>query len=250
MQRILDLDLDVFVRPLKSYCKETNERASSKHYRAMPAEEIVSSLDTRLRLSASNRIPGVITDLHKDVYFYWRDLIRLGHLKPPFEVVHVDGHADLGMGDASYTFIQEEWIHATDKLVEPPTGGLTGLGSGNYLAFALANGWISSLIYVCHEDEPEDLPDPVFKNWDAATEQIELRYLTKGCFSGIYDPNGWSRIPYDRSIVVPFSRTPLPNYVASSPFDFVFVARSPAYTPIELDFVEQLVEQRLIALPQ
>lgn len=249
MQRVLDLDLDVFVRPLKSFCKETDERAPSEIHSPMPRTEIENYLHSALKLSPRSPIPGLVTDLHKDVYWSWRDLIQTGHLQVPFEVVHVDGHADLGMGDATHVSIQEEWIHTENKFTDPPVGGYTGLGSGNYLTFAISNSWISRLDYVCHEEEPDDLPASIFKDWDTSTSQIELRYLEKGAFDDVHDSSGYSRINYERSIVIPFSRTPLPEYTAPLPFDFAFVARSPSYTPVELDFANDLVLECLSALP-
>lgn len=103
-------------------------------------------------------------------------------LKPPFEVVHVDGHADLGMGDSSYVYLQEEWIYESDKMKIPDQGGWHGLGSGNYLAFAIVNGWISSVTYVSHEDEPDDVNRMLFKDWNVGSGFIQMKKVHRGDF--------------------------------------------------------------------
>jgi hypothetical protein len=149
------------------------------------------------------------------------------------------------MGDASFVTIQEEWINAPDKFIDPPLGGLDGLGSGNFLSFAIANQWLSSLVYVCHEEEPDDLPYSVFKNADIGSGWIELKRLHKGALEGFNGPSFLNKQRCDSAVTIPFSRFPLNSFRVERPFDFAFVARSPSYTPIELDSLEYLVTKKL-----
>jgi hypothetical protein len=243
--KILDLDLDIFVRPLKGFCQETTERAESTRYKPMPQSEIIQALNERMRLNANSPIKGSLVETHKEIYFIWRDMIKRGELQTPFDLVHIDGHADLGMGDSSYIYIQEEWILEDDKFKDPKIGGWTGLGSGNYLAFAIANGWISSLTYVSHEDNPDDVNHMFFKDWKVESGIIEIKKVEKGDFHTACMRMRNDEIRYDVILSIPFSRVPLAEYHANERFDYAFAAKSPAYTPIELDFVNSMIEERI-----
>ncbi len=68
----------------------------------------------------------------------------------PFDVVHVDAHADLGLGfgDLGWFHLAADLLHRTreERAVENPPG----LTEGNYLLYAVACGWIESLTYVAH----------------------------------------------------------------------------------------------------
>ena len=214
----------------------------------MPESEIIYALDQRLALSATSPTPGTLTDLHKSVYYQWRDLISTGELKPPFEVIHVDGHADLGMGDSSFIYLQEEWIYEADKMKAPKEGGWSGLGCGNFLAFAIVNGWVSSLTYVCHEEAPDDVNRMFFKDWNKESGFIQTKRVQKGDFEKASYSLSEDSIRYEPDLTIPFRRLPLGEYMAETAFDFAFVVRSPSYTPVELDFVNDIIEKRIQSL--
>ena len=127
MQKVLDLDLDIFVNPLVEFCKESEDRADSGQFSLAPFEFIMDSLDRRLKLSDDEEAPGDCLVYHSEVYYRWRSLVQSGRLKVPFEVVHVDGHADLGMGDASYVYLFEEWIYEANKMKNPKTPGIDSI---------------------------------------------------------------------------------------------------------------------------
>ena len=79
-------------------------------------------------------------------------MISRGKLISPFEVIHVDTHADLGLGYAS-------WAHICRKVLSYPVGERPHHaeyeycgrkkkeGIGDYLLFAIAYRLISSLTY-------------------------------------------------------------------------------------------------------
>ena len=52
---------------------------------------------------------------HNKALFFWQELIENKSLETPFEVVHVDSHADLGLGYLS-------WTHILDYLLQYPVG--------------------------------------------------------------------------------------------------------------------------------
>lgn len=65
----------------------------------------------------------------------------------PLDVVHVDGHADLGMGDPS-------WVDLISHVGKPlserhqPRRANQGLNLGTWLAYALAAEFIFRLLFV------------------------------------------------------------------------------------------------------
>lgn len=245
MQKVLDLDLDIFVNPLVEFCKESEDRADSGQFSLAPFEFIMDSLDRRLKLSDDEEAPGDCLVYHSEVYYRWRSLVQSGRLKVPFEVVHVDGHADLGMGDASYVYLFEEWIYEANKMKNPKTGGWRGLGSGNYLAFAIANGWVGKLTYVCHDSEPDDLTPVMFKDWDVTSNYLETKKVKPGEFESKMTGMNLHAIEYERDRLVPFKMVKISDYVSDTRFDYAYAVKSPSYTPVELDALDPVLEARI-----
>lgn len=71
---------------------------------------IRSFLENNLGLSKDRRIEGRIVCGHNEALFFWEELLADGKLSDPFEVVHVDSHADLGLGCASSDFLQSAML--------------------------------------------------------------------------------------------------------------------------------------------
>ena len=96
MQRILDLDLDFFQHNVEYLKNLDGERLDSAHYPPWQHDEAVSFLERQCGLSRDDPLPGASVEHHGEVFFVWRELIASGVLSTPFEIVHVDAHADLG----------------------------------------------------------------------------------------------------------------------------------------------------------
>ena len=47
---------------------------------------------------------------HNEALFFWQELITKEILETPFEVVHIDSHADLGLGYLSWTYILDDLL--------------------------------------------------------------------------------------------------------------------------------------------
>ena len=62
-------------------------------------------------LSQSRKIPGRIVSDHNEALFFWEELINNKKLSDPFDVVHVDSHADLGLGGAAWSFYKNRFLH-------------------------------------------------------------------------------------------------------------------------------------------
>ena len=73
-------------------------------------KEVRQFLEQNLGLSQSRKIPGRIVSDHNEALFFWEELINNKKLSDPFDVVHVDSHADLGLGGAAWSFLQKSFL--------------------------------------------------------------------------------------------------------------------------------------------
>jgi hypothetical protein len=94
VQRILDLDLDFFVRGVAHWRAQDAARLDAEEYPPWTVRESVDFLRSRCGLTGP--LPGAVVENHGELFFRWRDAIDAGKLAPPFHVTHVDGHAFRG----------------------------------------------------------------------------------------------------------------------------------------------------------
>jgi len=227
--RILDIDLDFFLKEMSSYgyvCEATwNEDA------------VIKFLENKCKLLKDNKIKGEIVNFHHGAFYYWRDLIYNGQIRTPFEVVHVDAHADLGLGDAGWVPLVGDILHypIQDRVYKCEEH----LEEGNYLAFAIACQWIHKIEYVTHPEwDPNnhDLPYQHFKDFD--TNGNNLTVQLKKYDRGILDDEfGYLEIikkkvlPLGYEPEVIFKIIPCESYENSSAFSFINLSISPNYAP-------------------
>jgi len=202
----------------------------------MTTEDVCSFLERRCHFSKRTRIPGYEFDEHQDAFHTWRRWLREGKLSAPFSVTHVDGHADLGSAfRPTSRYVETELLAFPIADRSAPRFGPDGLDSGSYLLGAIANRWISRVVYVyptkrrlntskCAEvgvDWPmrdeyrppaPDLVAWVFQNNDPRSGNIQLQG----------EP------------IVPFELTEEAEFDFSG-FTHMVVARSPRYTPLPAD---------------
>ena len=62
-------------------------------------------LEDHCGLDRARPVPGRLVTDHFEAFLFWQELVRCGALDIPFDVVHVDAHADLGSGDAGYVYL-------------------------------------------------------------------------------------------------------------------------------------------------
>lgn len=106
--RVLDLDMDYFMKSVATFINESEpERLPEEDYgdSVWSEREVRNFLEGNLGLSKQNRIRGRVVAGHNESLFFWRELIEKGDLSTPFDVIHVDSHADLGLGYSSWTHI-------------------------------------------------------------------------------------------------------------------------------------------------
>jgi hypothetical protein len=89
----LDLDLDFFVSPTLFDREEHLGRPANDGFTVWPSVKADGLLR---KLGLTGTLPGKVCGRHVEALWAWREAIRLGALVPPFPVVHVDAHEDLG----------------------------------------------------------------------------------------------------------------------------------------------------------
>ena len=143
--RVLDLDMDYFMTEIASTPFSCEERLDEEYYgdSVWTEEEVQQFLEQNLGLSKNHKIPGRIVTGHNEALIFWKELINSKMLSDPFGVVHVDSHADLGLGDASWSFLQSEFltlpIDSRRKISEYEfCNKIKGISIGDYLLWAVA----------------------------------------------------------------------------------------------------------------
>jgi hypothetical protein len=237
VQRVLDLDLDFFVKDVV-YLPDQTTRPDPEWYSAWSDEEALGFL--RGRCGLQEPLPGFVTENHGDLFYEWRTAIAAGLLVPPFHVTHVDAHADLGLGDAGYLYLLNELLLVSpEERTDPPRDNL-GLTDGNHLAYAVACRWIAELDYVYCPGGGSDELHLVMQNHDRDADFIQLSPMTA-------EEHRELHLPADPVVLeepeppVPYRSFPAEDYTADGRFDFVCLTRSPPYTPETADRLFELI---------
>lgn len=105
--KILDLDMDYFLDIVLTGINEDETERLSKEFDnyVWNEERVRSFLERNLGLSVQNKKRGRVVVGHNESLYFWKELIRKEKLTIPFEVVHIDSHADLGLGYSSWSYM-------------------------------------------------------------------------------------------------------------------------------------------------
>jgi len=262
--RLLDLDMDYFMENIATDIDESkDERLSEYDFGGgvWSADRVKTFLENNLGLSVNHRIKGRIVHGHNEALFFWKELIQKGQLVAPFEVVHVDSHADLGLGGCA-------WRHILDFILQYPAaerpihnryidcwGNMKEEGIGDYLLFAIAYRWISKLIYCANPNgDKNDYLWDILKDfyeapiWDKPVENIIQLVCNPDMEFPAYDDPERKKKKYleagIREPEVPMLIIPTIDDVKSlGNFDFVVMAQSPNYTPASADFIMDIFRE-------
>lgn len=253
--KILDIDMDYFLHEVPMYITaDSKNRVDGEVYVPWTKESVISFIENNLGLSKQNKINGKIVEHHHEALYCWRDLINQLDIKIPFEVVHVDSHADLGLGFSSWVFILEKILgidvekrsdieHYKDKFDEYKLPNI-----GDYLLFALSFRWISKLTYVSNPSETgDDYPIYIMKNFDDNSGKIQLPYNNKYPATDIFDGTKKRKEYLKSSILEPeveFDIVKRPEDVKyKGDFDFITFCISPNYTPESANFIIDIIKE-------
>lgn len=222
--RILDIDLDLF---LADCCPlaERGRRPDLAGHEPWSEAEVIQFLEYNCGLSTSRPVPGMIFETHDRALYFWKMLMEKGMLTAPFHVTHADAHSDLGIGYPGPGFVLYNVLPKHPDLRADPEYYLRQhkLDEANYLLFALAFRWISSLDNIRNPLSRPDIPQVLFPD-DA--DHIRLSSLTASIFESVNgtEPSIPFRVFNDWTA-----------YTSDGSFDFMSVAVSPRYSPAEAD---------------
>jgi len=227
--RFLDLDLDFFLNENAYYSGYDSRRLGSE-YKPWSVSKVRHFLEDRCGLSPDAPVKGRTIESHDGVLNFWRTLIESGGLRVPFEVIHIDAHPDLWVGDVLYLtpgFLHVDLGRGLAMLK------IKQVHSGNYLTFAIVYGWVGSLVWVPLRKNLRGLP-----KWDGDARSVLIQLnKRKGESSPIRDlPTA------ERECIVSFKILPWHNFRTSGIFDYIALSRSPNFTPPESDGLVAVVE--------
>lgn len=261
--RILDLDMDYFMEIVETYIpSSTVERIFENEYgeKVWSENRVRTFLEQNLGLSRHHRLPGRIVTNHHESLFFWEELIAGGKLVAPFEVVHVDSHADLGCGYDSPDFLQSALLMLP---IETRRGirniefkGKTiGIDIGDYLLWGIAYRMFTKIIYCSNPNgDSNDYNWYILRDFheefiwnDPVSNYIQLTF-NKDMELPKYDSTeeykkqyleGAIKEPAVELRIIPT----IEDVKYDGDFDFVVLAQSPNYTPASADFIMDIFRE-------
>lgn len=244
--RLLDIDLDFFINDIANFRSDVGDRLDDSEYYTWNAERVERFLEDQCGLSKNNKIKGKIIEHHDEAFYYWRDLIGEGLLNTPFDVIHIDAHADLGLGDASWVYIMQNLLHMTlEERIHPEKfryeSNLQKFSYANYLAFAIGCRWIKTLTFVTHPNWFNDLPYLLFKDLNDESGFIQLRKYNKRLSLDVDSVK--RNKPLDLEPEVPFYIVPYDKFSNVENIDFVCLSQSPGFTPKTADALIPIISK-------
>src|SRR5262245_52790453 len=165
MPLVLHIDIDFFVDPVVYYRLDRGPRPSGREFRAEQVASVEAFMKKQCRVPSKKKLPGASVVHNDEVFGALERFIHSGELTTPFEMIHIDAHADLGVGEHDYSFqrISTDLLHRPipDRATKVREG-FGALAFGNWLAFCLACRWIDKLTIVRHPRVADDLPQGYF----------------------------------------------------------------------------------------
>ncbi|WP_164684706.1 UPF0489 family protein [Brevibacillus reuszeri] len=226
-----------------------DNRLSDDYYKSWSEKDFREFLEVRCLLSKDTPIEGRVVTNHHEAFFFWDQLINSNRIDAPFKVTHIDAHSDTGLGDNGYVYIMGE-------LINYPIGNRRSLLNtkkvymGNYLAYALACGWISEINFVLHDDWDNDIISAHLKNFSYEDKMFQLKGYAQGIDIGML----YERIidgtisPTKKDKEIPFILTPWREYQAQEKYDYIVFCQSPGYTPKASDFMLQIIKEYIVEI--
>lgn len=260
--KVLDVDMDYFMTEIANTPFSSEDRLDEENYgdSVWPANRVREFFEKNLGLSKEHKIPGRIVCGHNESLYFWEELIEKGKLKEPFDVIHVDSHADLGLGCRSADFLQSMFLTLpieTRRRIRDYefNGRIEGISIGDYLLWAIAYRMISSVIYCANPngDKNDYLWDTLkdFNEefiWEKPVKNyIQLKFNTEmempGCNSSTFYKKkyieGAIKDPEVELLIIPT----IEDVIFDGDYDYAVLAQSPNYTPASADFIIDIFKE-------
>lgn len=141
---LLDIDLDAFLSDTVHW-RSGKHRVSKKRYVPWSSDQLREFLEDRCGLSRGTRITGRFAIEHHAALAYMENLHDTVGGK--FEVAHIDGHADLGLGDPSWVHLTTEWLAKDPSQRRRPPMHRCMCNPGSFLAYAAAGRLLTGVTY-------------------------------------------------------------------------------------------------------
>lgn len=259
--RVLDIDLDLF---LEDTCPlaPVGERPCLEGHRPWSEADVRRFLEDCCGLDRSRPIPGRVFDTHDKALYFWQERIENGTLTVPFAVTHADAHSDLGIGYPGTAPVLSGVlpVRFPERTDVNRYLARKQLDEANYLLYALAFRYVSTLDNVRNLRSKKDIPEELWVREAGADPSGMLtdnpsgasRHLT--LHKGGFKENALNKGGLGSALrltsfaakltegingpepVIPYRAYPDPfGYRAEGPFDFMTVAVSPRYAPAEAD---------------
>lgn len=265
--KILDLDMDYFMDEIAHTPFEVVDRLDEGSYggSVWSKDRVRRFLEDNLGLSKNSKILGRVVVGHNEALFFWEELIKQGKINDPFEVVHVDSHADLGLGCPSYDFLQNSFLTFPVEMRRRIrdyefNDEIKDISIGDYLLWAVAYGMISKIIYCANPNGDkndyvwETLKD--FKEnliWDqSVSNYIQLKYNNQ-----MEWPKYNSSDAYKEKYILGAIKDPevelkiiptIEDVRFQGDFDYAVIAQSPNYTPASADFILDVFREYIVEI--
>jgi len=247
---VLSLDIDFFVDPIAhDEPIGSDDRLSDTNYSTDPDAIVTSFLEKQCLLTMDSPVPGFAIRDHDAAW----DVLRFFHEQRqhcPVDLIHIDAHSDLGMGDPGYVYLLTKWLRPSPS--SEPKRAWGGMNLANWLAFAAAGNLVRKIEFVPRNHPPSDLfpyyldPPP-----PSVATRLVFRDVTESELSTEVNgqENPWPFLQSKKIIrSVPWKTTPMAKFKMATAPDFVIVCQSPQFTPPSADRALELA-LRYVAKP-
>jgi hypothetical protein len=229
------------VRPIKHWC-ESNERLPEDKFSSESVADVLSFLEKQCCVSDKAKIPGARFEHHDELFDY-----AISHFKEPIHLVHVDAHADIGGGfSGCWHYVCTEYIHHPVAKRQKPKKGNKFLNAGNFVVFLAACELLGRLTFVSHPDWHDDYNSIYMKDFDPTSGALQLKRYSPEVVSAAGIAS-LCDVVHDVEAEIPFHRVPRAEFSLSATPDFMFVTRSPGYTPASTDVLYAKIAEFIAA---
>lgn len=266
--RVLDLDMDYFMEMIATnISSDKTERLLEDEFGGSVWTEsrVRNFLEQNLGLSKKNKLYGRIVTNHNESLFFWEELIANEKLTTPFEVVHIDSHADLGLGYPTATFLQSAFLTLpveTRKKIRnyEYKGVVKEINMGDYLLWGIAYRMFSKIIYCSNpKGDGNDYCLDTLKNfheeliWDKPVSNYIQLTFNKDMELPKYDSTENYKKEYLKGAIkepeVELKIIPTIEDVRfNGDFDYVVLSQSPNYTPGSADFIIDIFKEYILEI--